>query len=99
MNVEYKVSFAPGREPVTILIIPPAGSLVSMFQIEDRMQADLQALVPADAPEGQVWGDEEARQAAQAWIDEHYPAAGLTVVSAPPPPPPPTPEEGANGPA
>lgn len=73
-NVEYKVSFAPGREPVSILIIPPAPA--SPFFIDDTPQSDLQAL----APVGQLWGDEECRQVAQAALNAQYPTWGFTVV-------------------
>jgi hypothetical protein len=74
MNVEHKVSFAPGRAPVSILIIPPAP--MSPFFIDDTPQADLQAL----APEGQLWGDDESRAVAQAALNATYPSWGFTVV-------------------
>lgn len=85
MNVEHKVSYAPGREPVTILVIPPVGSLIGMFHIEDVAQDELQALVPANAPPGQVWGDGESRQYTQTWLDTHYADHGLVVVIPTPP--------------
>jgi hypothetical protein len=81
MNVEHKVSFAPGRAPVSILIIPPAPA--APFFIDDTPEADVQAL----APPGQLWGNDETRQIAQAALDATYPAWGFTVVIPEPPPP------------
>jgi hypothetical protein len=77
MNVEHKVSYAPGREPVSIVIIPPVGSLIGMFHIEDVSQDELQALLPA-----------ESRQYTQTWLDAHYADHGLVVVIPQPPAPP-----------
>lgn len=74
MNVEHKVSFAPGRAPVSILILPPVP--MAPFFIDDTPQDTLQALAPA----GQLWGDDETRQIAQAALDEKYPTWEFTVV-------------------
>jgi hypothetical protein len=89
MNVEHKVSFAPGRDPVSILIIPVGDSPLGMFYVEDVPQETLQAL----APEGQLWGDDESRAVAQSALDAKYPAWGFVVVIPPPAAPPAQQEE------
>jgi hypothetical protein len=74
MNVEHKVSFAPGRPAVSILILPPAP--MGHFFLEDTTQDVLQAL----APRGQVWGDAESMSYTQRTLDEKFPTWGFTVV-------------------
>jgi hypothetical protein len=74
MNVTHKVSFSPGLEPVSILIIPPESPMMKPFFIDDSTQTALQALAAPGVP----WSDNESRAIAQAWIDER--GLGLTVV-------------------
>lgn len=76
MDVTHKVSFAPGLEPVSILIIPP--SPIPPFFVPDSTQTALQAL----APVGQPWSDDQSRAIAQAALDADtaWAAFSFTVV-------------------
>lgn len=87
MNVTYKVAYAPGLEPVSILVIPPREADMASWYVTDTTQTALQSL----APLGQLWGDTEARTIAQAALDADQRSAifgGFTVVIPTPPSPP-----------
>jgi hypothetical protein len=67
--------FGGGR--VTLTVRHPMATLLL-----DATEADLNALLPDEAPAGANWGNSEALLAAQTLIDARYPDDGYVVIDA-----------------